>query len=137
MRQAISTKYLGPTNTRGSKVKATAEAGSITLHWDDALDIGENHVAAARALAQKYKWAGIWHGGATADGYVFVTQESPDLRPALRNLVDYAAGNRGSRTGNPYMVPEMKDAIRALGGEDNELPDEISAGTFETWRDGI
>lgn len=26
--QAIETKYLGPTNTRGSRIKASAQAGS-------------------------------------------------------------------------------------------------------------
>ena len=35
--QAIETRYLGPTNTRGSRIKATAAAGSITIHYDDAL----------------------------------------------------------------------------------------------------
>ena len=73
-RQAIITKYIGPTDLRGSRVKATAEAGSITLAWDDALNSEENHVAAARALAGKYGWDRLndmTHGG-TRDGYVFV-----------------------------------------------------------------
>lgn len=74
MRQAIVTKYLGPTNHRGSRVKATAQAGSITVSWDHALSVEDNHKAAARALVTRWGWDGDWHGGATPDGggYVFV-----------------------------------------------------------------
>jgi hypothetical protein len=71
MRQAIVTKYLGPTNFRGSRVKATASAGSVTVSWDHALDAESNHVAAAKALAVKYGWRGEWTGGGTENGYVF------------------------------------------------------------------
>lgn len=39
MRQAITTKYIGPTKHRGSRVVARAQAGEVTLAWDDALDI--------------------------------------------------------------------------------------------------
>ena len=57
--QAIVTKYLSPTNTRGARIKATAhtgQGGSITVPWDYALDTSANHRAAALALANKYKW---------------------------------------------------------------------------------
>jgi hypothetical protein len=37
------------------------------------------------------------------------------LRVVLRDLVEYAVGNRGSRTGNPYLVPEIIEALRVLG----------------------
>ena len=53
MFQAIVTKYLGPTNTRGSRVKATAYGGSITVSWDHAMNARENHQAACEALARK------------------------------------------------------------------------------------
>jgi hypothetical protein len=66
--QAIVTRYHGPGNVRGSRVKATAQAGSITLDWDDALNSEENHVAAAKALAGKFKWAGEWYTGGMPDG---------------------------------------------------------------------
>jgi hypothetical protein len=74
-RQAITTRYLGPGNVRGSRVKATAEAGSVTLDWDDALDSYDNHVKAAEALVAKFKWGGVWYGGGTGAGYVFVDSE--------------------------------------------------------------
>lgn len=78
MYQAITTKYLGPSNVRGSRVKARAEAGSVTLSWDDALNEAENHRAAAVALCKKFKWDGRLHGGGTGDGFVFVFDNGED-----------------------------------------------------------
>lgn len=54
--QAIQTKYFGPTNARGSRIKATAPAGSMTVPYDHALNIDQNHKAAATALANKFGW---------------------------------------------------------------------------------
>lgn len=75
MRQAIVTKYLGPTNLRASRVKATAQAGSITVYWDDALNESANHAAVARALAVKLGWTGGFVGGGMPQGlgYCFVS----------------------------------------------------------------
>jgi len=78
--QAITTKYLGPTNFRGSRVVAKAQAGRITIDWDHALDPEDNHIAAAQALAVKLGWTedraleGPWVGGEVAggEGYAFV-----------------------------------------------------------------
>jgi len=71
--QTIHTKYIGPSNVRGSRVKATASSGrSITLHWDSSLDSDENHTAAAKALCDRLGWDGRWIGGGTKDGSVFV-----------------------------------------------------------------
>jgi hypothetical protein len=79
MRQAIVTKYLGPTDFRGSRVKATADAGSITIGWDDALDTNENHDRAARALCIKLGWKprGLVGGGLpqSMGGNCYVFQE--------------------------------------------------------------
>lgn len=54
--QAIVTKYFGPGNVRGSRVKATCQAGSVTVPWDDALNSDGNHTMAARKLAFKLGW---------------------------------------------------------------------------------
>lgn len=79
--QAITTKFIGPTNTRGSRYRATCEAGTITLDADDRLGLEENHKRAAHALIDKLGWwhdetrgdrYGRWFGGGTANGYVFV-----------------------------------------------------------------
>lgn len=72
IRQAIVTRYHGPTNTRGSRISATAEAGRIYVAYDYALDATENHAAAARAFAAKWGWSGEWKGGGTNDFNVWV-----------------------------------------------------------------
>lgn len=80
MRQSITTKYIGPTNFRGSRVKATASGGStITLGWDDALNSDANHIAAANALMQKLGWDANNRliGGDAPKGCVFVLVEKP------------------------------------------------------------
>ena len=51
--QAIQTKYIGPTNTRGSRVKATCWLTSITVSWDHSASVEENHTAAIEALVCK------------------------------------------------------------------------------------
>ena len=51
--QAITTKFLGPTNTRGSRIKATCWLTSVTVAWDHALNVEENHREAIEALVCK------------------------------------------------------------------------------------
>jgi hypothetical protein len=78
--QAIVTKFIGPTNTRGSRIKATAAAGSVTVAYEHALNIEANHARAAEALANKFKWRGTWaQGGAPGDsGYCFVNFDAAE-----------------------------------------------------------
>lgn len=75
--QAIETKYLGATNAKGGRIKATAWAGSVTIGYDYALDAQGNHKAAADALIAKLGWTGTFAQGANVkgDGYYFVNVE--------------------------------------------------------------
>lgn len=79
--QAIVTKYHGPTDHRGSRVTARAQAGRVTVHWDHALDSQANHDAAALALCRKFDWRGTLAEGALPDGtgnaYVWCHTERP------------------------------------------------------------
>jgi hypothetical protein len=73
MRQAIQTKWLGPTNRLGSRVKAWSDAGSKITNWDCSLGIEGNH---ALALARKLGWEGKWIGGGLAgSGCAFVQDD--------------------------------------------------------------
>lgn len=73
MRQAITTHFICPTNTRGSRIKASADAGSLITPWDYSIGVEENHRAGAEALVAKLGWSGEWIGGSVKGcGYVFV-----------------------------------------------------------------
>ena len=88
--QAIITKYIGPSNVRGSRVKATASAGSVTLHWDDALNSYGNHAAAAKALVKKLKWSGRYvQGGMPQNGYCFVSAEGALAFIAIESVSEW------------------------------------------------
>ena len=81
MRQAIVTRYLGPTNFRLERIKATASAGSVTVEYEHGLGLDANHWRAALALINRYQWGGSWAGGGTPDGrgnvYVDISGETP------------------------------------------------------------
>jgi hypothetical protein len=74
MRQAIVTKYLCPTNTRGSRIAATCAAGRIVVQYDYGNE--DQHAKAAEALARKLEWFGEWfQGGMKGTGSCFVMRE--------------------------------------------------------------
>lgn len=85
--QAIKTKYLGATNTRGSRVKAICEADEITIPWDYELSTEANHDSARKALQLK-----LAKNGEKQFGYNFLAD--PWMRPmvggALPNNEGYA-----------------------------------------------
>ena len=72
--QTITTKYLGATNTKGARMKATHTGGytSVTESYDYALNNEDNHMVVAHMLAQKLGWDANYVGGHTKDGMVFV-----------------------------------------------------------------
>ena len=75
--QAIETEYRGPTDRRGARVIARAQAGRVVVPWDHALSIEENHDAACQAFVRRRGWFGAWIRGNRADdrGYVYVCMQ--------------------------------------------------------------
>jgi hypothetical protein len=74
--RAITTKYFGPGNVRGSRVKASAGDGATaSLPWNYALSPAANHAAAAVALARKLGWTGTLIEGHAPEGMAFVFAE--------------------------------------------------------------
>lgn len=65
---AIRTKYLCPTDTKGSRVKAECKAKSIVVKWDYSLDIEDNHIRAAKKLCVKLEWNCSINSGQLKDG---------------------------------------------------------------------
>lgn len=92
MRQSITTRYLGPTNSRGGRIKAIArKRDSLGKEMSVTCDYQHRgteieHTAAAKACAEKFGWSGLWVGGGNVDndGYVYVY--------AGRNLADNPPG---------------------------------------------
>lgn len=78
--QAIQTKWLCPTNTKGSRIKAQCDAGSVIIPVDGRLNQEAGHRKAAMDLADKLDWVGDAYGdmvtGSLPDGsycHVFTT----------------------------------------------------------------
>lgn len=66
---AIASKYHGPTDTRGSCVRATANGHMATVAYASELDSEANHRAACKLLCDKLGWdADRFFGGAMDDG---------------------------------------------------------------------
>lgn len=61
--QAIQTRYLNPTNSRGARIKATCAAGSITIDYPHELSDQAVHRKAAEALVSKLGWVDPHYGG--------------------------------------------------------------------------
>jgi hypothetical protein len=67
--KAILTKYLGPTDRRGSRIKASDGDNTIILPWRCEWDSDCNHDVAAIALCRKLEWGGtLCRGGLRRNG---------------------------------------------------------------------
>lgn len=80
--QAIQTRFFGPTNTKPARVKAYCDAGSVWFgfHNGPGKTEREAYHLAAKQLATKLGWSGVWVGGGvrqSRDAYVFVFVGKP------------------------------------------------------------
>ena len=74
--QAICTKYIGPSNTRGARIKAYCESGlSVTVPFNHAMSGQAVHFAAVVEFCKRYpNWgpAGTYRAGSIKGGYAWV-----------------------------------------------------------------
>lgn len=73
--KAIQTKFIGPSETRGARVKAWVNGNAATVSWDHGLEVVDNHASAARKLVASLGWPGRLVGGTLPDesmAWVFV-----------------------------------------------------------------
>lgn len=107
MRQAITTRYAGPTDHRGARVIVRSQAKRISVSWNDALDVAANHERAALILVAQLGWAGHWAGGALPDGtgYCFVNAQGSARERENVGLALYAveAGRVITCNGAPFV----------------------------------
>lgn len=80
--QAITTRYVGASNVKGSRIIAKAAAGRVIVSYNDSLNSENAHAEAAAKLAAKFGWKGKYYIGGMPDdrGYVFIC---PDDQPAF------------------------------------------------------
>jgi len=97
--QAIITRAVEPTNTRGTRIIATLADGlppRVTLGWDHSLSRDQNHRAAALEFCRRFGW--YRDRGAT-------------------HLIE-----GGLRTGHAYIPVYMPDAVAAANHHAIPLP---------------
>lgn len=79
--KAILTKYMGPGNVRGSRIKAyDCDGNSVTIPYPHQLRSEDGHKKAAQSLCDKMKWTGELIGGRTKDGMAFVFAEPKEAQ---------------------------------------------------------
>jgi hypothetical protein len=67
--KSIQTKYVGPSNVRGSRVTADDGDGNrIVLGWRSEWNSEQNHAEAAVTLCKRMGWGGRLQGGDTLKG---------------------------------------------------------------------
>lgn len=79
MSQAIITRFIGPGNVLGSRIRAKCYSGSTTIPYPHELSGEACHRAAAEALMKKLDWTGKLVAGSMPDGsgyaFVFLPEE--------------------------------------------------------------
>lgn len=65
--QAIITKYYGPTNTLGSRLTAKCSRGRMSVSYDHARNIEQNHEIAATALCARFLSEDIFRYGSAVE----------------------------------------------------------------------
>ena len=77
---AIQTKYIGPTNSRGSRIKAWTDTGfSTIISYDYGLEDEARHFKAVKAMVAEHEldWdLKEMRCGGTKNGYVFCFSHS-------------------------------------------------------------
>lgn len=120
--QAITTKYLGPTNHRPSRIKAECDAGSLTLGYHmldhSPLIRGDDaHQRAAYALLLQLGWADQWDlasGTLKRGGEVHVLVPKRYVSTELDDKYRAAAWDKYHRDGEL----EIDDNAKVSKGED-------------------
>lgn len=128
MSQAIETKYLGATNTKPRRIKATHSGGAltVTVNSDYSLDAAPDHQRAAQKLRDKLHreskggWGGTLVGGETKEGMAWVfVNGSP--------TVSEGGARTWPRTRGVYAWDEVVDALRVIEPDFDQLPPKVAA----------
>lgn len=93
--KAIKVSFLGATNTKPSRLKASdLDGNSVTVPWDTQEPESQNlrYRRAAKALCQKMQWSGTWIGGHLGPSdMVFVCIHNSEIGRMLGMTPEYPA----------------------------------------------
>lgn len=106
--QAIQSKYIPATNTKGSRIKATCERGSITVSYPDDLSGDACHVFAVDKLIEKF---------VAEDAKRYGSEINPWTKPrACGQLPDnsYAHVFISSRQSDPDILGALEIALATI-----------------------
>jgi hypothetical protein len=85
--QAIQTKYLSPTNSRGARIKAWCAVGNKTISYPYGLNIDLAHYDAAQQRLVMLGWTGPGYGvleqGQLPNGDYCHVMANPKANPAF------------------------------------------------------
>ena len=71
--KAITTRFLGPTAMKGSRITASDQDGNrVTITYESHSDTEDAHRKAAITLCHKMGWSANLAQGSIKNGYVFV-----------------------------------------------------------------
>ena len=87
--KAITTKFMGPTNHRGARIKASdCDGNSATVSYDYSLTRDGEHHAAAIALCKKMGWGGRLYCGGLGNGNVYVFDPKCPIGSGSVEIID-------------------------------------------------
>lgn len=144
-RQTITTRYISPTNFRGTRIKASCAAGSLTVGYNYALSGEENHRAAADALISKLDWTGrhygdfaggVLKGGDYAWVHVAKDETTEPVRAKLQEIIDAVAWPANSEPDElvahcESMQSIAREALEMFGGSPVAATDAAEPGSEE------
>lgn len=109
--QTIETKYIGPSNKRGSLITAVASGNPrsrVVISYNCTLRSEDAHIEAAKTLMHKMGWEGTMIGGHTKAGMVFVFEER-----------DYKF-TVGRQTGDAGKLETIKETLEWASKQDSQ-----------------
>lgn len=122
---AIETRYVSPTNTRGSRIIARADTNRVSIPYPHELSGQAVHEKAAYALCAKMNWTGKLAGGGIKNGYVFVFTDTDSTQTWASCC---RASHRIADTLYSHIPPARKIALTSTWAEiiASELGIEVS-----------
>lgn len=121
--KAIVTKYLSPTATKGSRIKASdGDGNTVTVPVEYDCSLAEAHLGAAYALCAKMDWLGYLAQGSAGNGFAHVfVGDAMEMREALRDICRLLAedavelGKHG-RAQSKFAVEARRIAVNSKEG---------------------